>query len=163
MSTSTCPDCKQDVRFDHDCKPYAGQTVAVSVPGASNPKTLMGKLKMPMLSVVSSASLIHEAHAMQYGAYLAPKKDGTFGYGPYNWRDQPIEAMVYVDAAMRHLMQWVEGEEVASDSLVHHLGHAKATLGILLDAIENNTVIDDRPKVRSMVATAMFERLKRKL
>lgn len=125
-----------------------------------NPKTLMGRLKTPVLSVIPPASLIHQADAMNYGAYLAPKADGTKGYGPYNWRDAPIEAGVYVDAAMRHLMQWWDGEDLASDSKAHHLGHALATIGILLDAIENQTVIDDRPTVNKQVATKLFAALK---
>lgn len=127
----------------------------------ANPKTLMGRLKVPMLSVIPPAALIREAVAMQYGAFEAPRKDGGFGYGPYNWRDQPIEYMVYVDAAMRHLMAAVDGEDYAQDSKACHLAHARATLGILIDAIENETVLDNRPKVRKQVATRMFDRLKK--
>lgn len=127
----------------------------------ANPKTLMGRLKVPMLSVIPPAALIREAVAMQYGAFEAKRKDGGVGYGPYNWRDQPIEYMVYVDAAMRHLMAAVDGEDYAQDSKACHLAHARATLGILIDAIENETVIDNRPKVRKQVATKMFERLKK--
>lgn len=126
----------------------------------TNPKTLMGRLKVPMLSVLPSTSLIAEAAALQYGAFDAPKKDGTKGYGPYNWRDEPIEAMVYVDACARHLATWTDGEECATDSLLPHLWHAKATLGILIDAIENGTWIDDRPKVKSGAASRMLERIK---
>lgn len=124
--------------------------------GGSNPKTLMGRRKSPMLSVIPPASLIYESDAMRYGAFEAPRKDGSKGYGPYNWRDEAIEAMVYVDATIRHLLSWVDGEELAPDSLVHHLGHAKGTLGILIDAIENDTVIDDRPKVRKNAAARML-------
>lgn len=126
----------------------------------SNPKTLVGRSKLPILSVIPPAALIKEAAAMRYGAYLAPKKDGTYGYGPYNWRDQPIEYMVYIDAANRHLLCAVDGEDVAPDSGVCHLAHARATLGILIDAIENNTVIDDRPAQRSGTAARLLEELK---
>ena len=123
----------------------------------ANPKTLMGRLKVPMLSVLAPASIIHEALALQYGAFEAPRKDGGTGYGPYNWRDQPIEALVYIDAAMRHLMSWVDGEDNAQDSGESHLGHAKATIGILLDAIENETCIDNRPRVRKLAASRLLE------
>lgn len=131
------------------------------VHAAPNPKTLMGRLKVPMFSVVPPASIIGEAQAMQYGAFEAPRADGTKGYGPYNWREQDIEAMTYVDAAMRHMACWVDGEDLAQDSMVHHLKHAKASLGILLDAIENKTVIDNRPSVRKNVAAQMFEKAKK--
>lgn len=129
----------------------------------SNPKTLMGRLKVPMLSVLSPASMIAEARALQYGAYEAPRKDGGTGYGPYNWRDQPVEAMVYIDAVLRHLAGWVDGEECATDSLLPHLWHAKASLGILIDAIENETCIDDRPKVRKQSASRLLEEGKARL
>lgn len=128
----------------------------------TNPKTFMGKRKLPMFSVVSPASMIYEADAMRYGAFEAPRVDGTKGYGPFNWRDNPIEASVYVDAAARHIMAWQDGEDLASDSLIHHLAHAKATIGIIIDALENGTLIDDRPKVRSGVASRLLAERTRK-
>lgn len=102
-----------------------------------NPKDALGALK-PQLHLVPPASLIHEAKAMENGA----KK-----YGPFNWRhpDRKVNASVYVGAAMRHLLAYFDGEDVAQDSLVHHLGHAKACCGILLDAMETGHLIDDRP------------------
>ena len=111
----------------------------------TNPKDLMGCKKVPMLSVIPPASIIYEGLAMRYGAHLAPKADGTLGYGPFNWRENNVVASIYVDACMRHLMSWVDGEANASDSDVPHLGHAKACLGILADAIENGNLVDDRP------------------
>lgn len=130
----------------------------------SNPKTLMGDQKVPVLSVVPPASIIAQATAMRYGAFLAPKADGTRGYGPYNWRDQPIEAHIYIDAAMRHLMQWWEGDECeiirddegrAIDS-VSHLAFAIATIGILIDASQHDSLINDRPARRQHVASNML-------
>lgn len=125
-----------------------------------NPKDIVG-LKKVQLSVVPPVSIIYEALAMQYGAFLAPKADGTFGYGPFNWRDQPIQASQYYSAMMRHLMDWWDGENLAPDSLVHHLGHLKAGAGIVLDAMEIGVLKDDRPRVPGMAA-AMFERLRKK-
>jgi len=110
-----------------------------------NPKDVMGGKKVPLLSVLPPASLIHEALAMRYGAYLAPKADGTFGYGAFNWRTSPISAAKYYDAALRHLLAAWDGEDFAQDSKLLHLAHAKATLGIVLDARENGVLIDDRP------------------
>jgi hypothetical protein len=102
----------------------------------ANPKDALGSAK-PDLSLVPPASLIHEALAMENGA----KK-----YGPYNWRAKKIRARVYVAAALRHLLQYLDGEDTAVDSGVHHLAHAKACCGILLDAIETGNLDDDRPK-----------------
>jgi hypothetical protein len=144
----------------------AGRASAMDVLNKANinPKTLASSQKVPVLSVVPPASIIAQAIAMRYGAFLAPKVDGTRGYGPYNWRDQPIEAHVYIDAAMRHLMQWWDGDEyeiIRDDEgraidKVSHLASALATIGILIDAKANDTMIDNRPQRSRMVATNML-------
>jgi hypothetical protein len=72
--------------------------------------------------------------------------DGDLKYGFRNWRQKDVVANIYIDAALRHLQQWSEGEEYAEDSGVHHLGHARACLGILLDAQANGNLIDNRAK-----------------
>jgi hypothetical protein len=130
-------------------------------PAPTNPKTLMGRQKLSMLSVVPPASIICEAEAMHYGAFEAPRKDGQKGYGPYNWRDDPVEMMIYIDACLRHLLALVDGEELDRDSGKPHLGHAKACLGIIADAQENSTLIDDRPAVRKGAASSMLAIWKR--
>jgi hypothetical protein len=147
----------------HKTGPYPGSIFEACA--GTNPKTLTGQQKVPVLSVVPATSIIAQATAMRYGAFFAPKVDGTRGYGPYNWRDQPIEAHVYIDAALRHLMQWFDGDEseIIYDDVegirideVSHLAFALATIGILLDAQANCTLIDDRPKVRNKSATHML-------
>jgi hypothetical protein len=126
----------------------------------TNPKTLMGRQKLSVLSVVPPASILREAEAMHYGAYQAARKDGTKGYGPYNWRDDPVEVMIYVDACMRHLFAFVDGEGADPESGVSHLGHAKACLGIIADADANGTLIDNRPAVRKSAASSLLNRWK---
>lgn len=126
----------------------------------TNPKDLLGTKKVPNLSVIPPASIVYEGLAMRYGAYEAPLADGVnHGYGPFNWREKKVRASIYIDAAMRHLMSWWDGEENASDSGAPHLGHAKACMGILADAIESGNLVDDRPKPGP--APALLERLKR--
>lgn len=130
----------------------------------ADPKALTAGKKLPLLSVMSPASMIHEAVALQYGAFDAPKVDGTFGYGPYNWRcSEPVECMTYVDAAVRHIFKYLDGEEYDPDTggRAHHLGLAKASLGILLDALENDNLIDNRPRVRKQVASRLLDKLKK--
>lgn len=141
---------------------FAAEPLVIS--SNTNPKTLMGDQKVPVLSVVPSASIIAQATAMRYGAFYAPRADGKRGYGPYNWRDQPIEAHIYIDAAIRHLMQWFDGDdfEIVRDEQgraideVSHLAFALATIGILLDAKANGTLIDDRPQNRQMAASHLL-------
>jgi hypothetical protein len=70
--------------------------------------------------------------------------DGDLKYGFRNWRRKNVRARIYIDAALRHLQAWAEGEEIAEDSGVHHLGHARACLGVLLDAQACGALCDDR-------------------
>jgi hypothetical protein len=74
----------------------------------------------------------------------APFRDGTEKYGPANWRDQPVSARVYLDAAFRHMALFMAGQEVTSDTGICHLAAAASNLVILLDARANGTMIDDR-------------------
>jgi hypothetical protein len=71
--------------------------------------------------------------------------DGAKKYGPYNWRDNPVLYRVYIAAAIRHLYQLLDGEDFDPISGVHHVGHARACLGILADANETGNLVDDRP------------------
>jgi hypothetical protein len=126
------------------------------LPGRTrNPKDIVGAAK-PDLSLVPPVSTLHEAMAMELGA----KK-----YGPYNFRATPVEAMTYIAAAMRHIQNWLDGEEYTADAekfglVVHNLGAAKAGLGILLDCLERRTLVDNRPPAGS--SSAVQERMQAK-
>lgn len=102
---------------------------------STNPKDRIGVTK-PQLHLVPPALRLYAAAAM---------KDGAEKYGPYNWREKAVRAVVYYDAACRHLDAWFDGENEAEDSGAHHLGHAAACIGILLDALATGNLIDDRP------------------
>jgi hypothetical protein len=108
----------------------------------SNPKDLLG-VKKPSLTKIPAIGQLWEALAMM---------DGAGKYDPYNWRANKVVASIYIDACKRHLDAWFEGQEKAEDSGVHHLGHAKACLGILLDAQATGNLIDDRPVTESSSA-----------
>lgn len=101
-----------------------------------NPKTAVGVTKIPLHLVPPSANF-HLAHALN---------DGAKKYGPYNWRDHRVSTSVYISAARRHLDAFWDGEDIAADSGVHHLGHAMACLAIILDASNVHMLNDDRPK-----------------
>lgn len=102
----------------------------------NNPKTIIGITK-PSISKVPPSSIIYTALAMM---------DGAEKYGPYNWRHNSVSASIYIDACKRHLDSWWDGEEVAEDSKVPHLGHALGCIAIIVDAYENGCLVDDRPK-----------------
>lgn len=110
--------------------PVAAQSKADS----TNPKDILGSAKVPM-GEVPPVAIAHESCAFY---------DGDLKYGFRNWRAKNVQARIYVDACKRHLDSWLEGEETALDSGVHHLGHARACLGIILDAQECGVLIDDR-------------------
>ncbi len=101
----------------------------------TNPKDLIGSKKIP-LHLVPQASLIYQALGMS---------DGRIKYGGYNWRKNKVIASIYIDATMRHIGSWLDGEENAEDSQKPHLGHALACLGIIVDALETGNLVDDRP------------------
>lgn len=73
-------------------------------------------------------------------------ENGMGKYGLMNWRDNDVVAHIYYDAAMRHLMSWWDGEDVAYDSKIKHLAHVMACCAILIDAEYNKNLIDDRPR-----------------
>ena len=126
------------------------RTAEIERAEAVNPKDKHASVKLPMLSVVPPSAIIALADAM---------RDGARKYGPYNWRKTPVIASVYVDAAMRHLLAWFDGEERATDSKVNHLAHGMATLAIIVDALSVGTLEDDRPPKGA--AAALLEMLKK--
>jgi hypothetical protein len=70
---------------------------------------------------------------------------GAEKYGPFNWRETPIKATVYISAAMRHMLQWMDGVDLDGESGQSHLAHAMSCFGIMLDAIACDSLKDDRP------------------
>ncbi len=119
---------------------HTHEIVAAPAPQAANPpnpKTAHGAQK-PALCLIPAVANLHEAMAMEEGARK---------YGAFNWRANAVEAMTYAHAARRHLDAWIDGQECSGDTSppVHNLGHARACLAILLDAIEIGNLIDDRP------------------
>jgi len=101
-----------------------------------NPKDRIG-VKKPQLDLVPPALLVHVAEVMAMGAAK---------YGRANWRDHKVRTTVYLGAALRHLMQYLDGEDCDPESGQPHTAHAAACMGILLDAAGCNSLIDDRSR-----------------
>lgn len=114
---------------------------------STNPKDLVGRAKVNM-ALVPGTAIAHEAIAMM---------DGKKKYDAYNWRGRKVSAEVYIAAALRHIEDYYNGEDYASDSGAHHLGHARACLGIVLDATETGNLVDDRPPPAAI--SQLLERL----
>lgn len=102
---------------------------------STNSKDRIGATKVP-LSLIPLSAQIHAALA---------HFDGAQKYQAWNWRKETVAASIYVDAALRHIQKWFQGEEKDRDSGIHHLGHALACLNIILDAQAYGNLVDDRP------------------
>lgn len=115
----------------------------------TNPKTLQG-VKKPPMDQLPPIALMHMAVAMF---------DGATKYGFRNWRKDPVEARIYVAAAMRHLAAFLDGEfwDPRSKSQASHLGEAMAGIGVLLDAMQEGNWIDDRRPGEGARAIRHFE------
>ena len=101
----------------------------------SNPKDAIARLK-PSLHAIPPPALIALGLTME---------NGEAKYGLMNWRSTNVNASVYYNAALRHLLAWWDGEDNATDSGLPHLAHVMACCAILIDAEIGNNLIDDRP------------------
>lgn len=103
-----------------------------------NPKKAYGDLKVPLHLVPA---------ALDIGAAISLGEGGE-KYGPFNWREDPVEAMTYVGALKRHLAGYVDGEDIDPESTwgKTHLQGLAGCIAILLDATDMGTLIDNRPK-----------------
>jgi hypothetical protein len=111
----------------------------------SNPKDAIGAMKAK-LSVVPSGVLFALGNAMLEGACK---------YGRHNYRGIGVRASVYYDAAVGHMMDWWEGQDIDAESGELHLVKAMASLAVAIDAIQQGKMHDDRPP-RSRVFKADF-------
>lgn len=101
----------------------------------NNPKTIYGLAK-PSLTNVPPVGIFRVGQVMAEGAAK---------YGPMNWRDAKVTSSTYVNAALRHLLAYQDGQDLDEETHLPHLAHAAACLLILLDAEAQGTLQDDRP------------------
>lgn len=72
---------------------------------------------------------------------------GVIKYGKFNWRNTGVTASVFGEAMLRHVLDWLCGENHAPDTNVHHLAHLMASPAIVLDAELHGVFNDDRDRV----------------
>lgn len=111
----------------------------------ANPKDAAGRAK---LNYSYTPSCVQQYAAMAY-------TEGAIKYGRYNWRATPVYASVYRDAAMRHLERWWNGEWADTVTGVPHLASVLASIGILIDAKQCGTLLDDRPPLNTQFLNDM--------
>jgi hypothetical protein len=130
------PACEQQIeelkKFVQSNKPVAAAPPEVK---PTNPKDALGTNRIP-LDIVSAIAIAEEALAMV---------EGALKYGRYNYRAVGVRTSIYLGAVNRHLQKYQNGEDRDPKTGVHHLGSARACLGVILDAEAQGKLTDDRP------------------
>lgn len=90
----------------------------------------------PPLGLIPRSALVAEARVLDFGKRK---------YAAHNWRGG-MEWSRLLDAALRHLTAWNEGEDLDPESGLNHLAHARCCLGFLIEYQERGLGHDDRFK-----------------
>jgi hypothetical protein len=101
----------------------------------TNPKDAVGTGKTPFSTIPSEV-------IAELGLVML---EGARKYGRHNYRVSGVRASVYLDAAIRHLTRWWEGEDMDPDSGMPHLIHVMACCAVIRDSQVFGNWIDDRP------------------
>ena len=88
----------------------------------------------PPVSLISDIANLAEAEVLDFGAYK---------YGRHNWR-QGLEWSRIIDAVLRHIHAFNNGEDLDPETGFSHIAHARAGLGFLLEYLETHKELDDR-------------------
>lgn len=90
----------------------------------------------PNLALIPKEAMWMMGQAFSYGA----KK-----YGEENHKDG-LAIKRQLAAALRHIYQFLDGEDIDPESGLNHLGHALASVAMAAYTLENNKDFDDRYK-----------------
>ncbi len=99
-------------------------------------KDAIGDMSKPRLSLIPKKALWALGKALTYGEHH---------YGAHNWR-KGIKISYLLDAAMRHINEFNDGEDIDQKSQNHHLGNAMANLAMIIELLETKPEMDDRFK-----------------
>jgi Domain of unknown function (DUF5664) len=90
----------------------------------------------PPMSLIPRSAHMAEAEVLAFGA----KK-----YSAHNWRDG-FKWSRLIDAAMRHLTAFSDGEDLDPETGLSHVAHLRCCTGFLLEHIVHELGTDDRYK-----------------
>lgn len=88
----------------------------------------------PPISLINRRALEEEARVMAYGA----KK-----YAAHNWR-KGISSSRLLDAALRHILAYADGENLDLETGLSHLAHARCCLAFQIELEHTHPKLDDR-------------------
>lgn len=91
----------------------------------------------PSVQYIPMEALFAMGEAYGYGA----KK-----YGGYNFQITGLEVTRCLAAAVRHIFQFLAGQDNDPESGLSHLGHALAAIGMAIYSLKNHPSKDDRFK-----------------
>lgn len=89
----------------------------------------------PKLSLVPKSAIYAGARALTYGETK---------HGRFSFKEDGFPCTVMADKVLRHIYQYLDGENVDEESGLHPLDHALADLMILVEIVEKHKHQDDR-------------------
>lgn len=103
----------------------------------------------PPLGLIPKSALDEEAAVLSFGAEK---------YETHNWRKgMPWSRMI--NAALRHLTAFNEGNDFDNESKLHHLAHVRACCAFLIEYMTTHPEFDDRYKKDEVVDLLHFDEM----
>lgn len=135
MKVKVWNEATQAVEYYENPGDQSGETSKGSQPNsaglAGGTKNDQGKAP---LSLIPRSALEPEARVFAFGAKKYSRWNYTKGF----------EYSRLLDATMRHLVAFNDGEDLDPESQESHLAHARCSIAMLLECIALGTAIDDR-------------------
>lgn len=103
------------------------------------------------LGLIPRSALIEEAHVLAYGGEK---------YDLHNWR-KGMEWTRLCDAILRHVIAFADGEDFDQESGLHHLAHARASCGFLIEYMESHPELDNRYRRVDKKSTSLNKKIKK--
>ena len=102
-----------------------------------------------------------EMHQIPSSLNFAVAKTLAYGAQKYekgNWRKGMNWTIVY-DCVQRHMLKWLDGEEIDEESGLPHLYHVATNVAFLIEYAETCPELDDRFKGIKNLAKKSFDKI----
>lgn len=141
MKYAQCDACKCEVMLPHSPCPFGGVSCR-DYPGYSNGDYWLLRDGVHYKVVATEAGIKHDQEKPRTdlippSAILEVARvlgHGAKKYAPDNWKKVPDLRSRYLGAALRHIFQSMEGQELDPDSGMDHLAHAVCSLLFVMEA-----------------------------